>query len=53
MKVVITGAGGNVGTALPRSVCRDGWELVGIARRRPQTAREPYSHARWVTCDIG
>lgn len=53
MKVVITGASGNVGTALLRSVCRDGWELVGIARRRPETAREPYSHARWIACDIG
>lgn len=53
MKVVITGASGNVGTALLRSVCREDWELVGIARRRPETAREPYSQARWVTCDIG
>ncbi|MEV3963790.1 NAD-dependent epimerase/dehydratase family protein [Nocardia sp. NPDC050193] len=53
MRVVITGASGNVGTALLRSVSRDGPELVGIARRRPPRGQEPYDRARWVECDIG
>jgi nucleoside-diphosphate-sugar epimerase len=52
MKIVVTGASGNVGTALLRS-SRDGPELVGIARRRPPWGREPYDRARWVECDIG
>ncbi|MBB4908592.1 NAD-dependent epimerase/dehydratase family protein [Actinophytocola algeriensis] len=53
MKVVITGASGNVGTALLRALAPAGWELVGVARRRPDTAREPYSSARWAGVDIG
>jgi UDP-glucose 4-epimerase len=51
MKVVITGASGNVGTALLRALA--GEELVGVARRCPDTAAAPYSSARWVTCDLG
>ncbi|WP_063128399.1 hypothetical protein [Nocardia fusca] len=47
MKIVVTGAGGNVGTALLRS-SRNGLELVGIARRRPPRGREPYDRARWI-----
>lgn len=53
MKVVITGASGNMGTALLRSIPRDGPELVAIARRRPPRGRAPYDRARWVECDIG
>lgn len=52
MKVVVTGATGNVGTALLRS-SGNGPDLVGIARRRPPRGREPYDRARWVACDIG
>ncbi|MET8797456.1 NAD-dependent epimerase/dehydratase family protein [Nocardia sp. NPDC004568] len=53
MKIVVTGASGNVGTALLRSAFPDGPELVGVARRRPPHEREPYDRARWVACDIG
>ncbi|WP_063048982.1 NAD-dependent epimerase/dehydratase family protein [Nocardia arthritidis] len=53
MKVVVTGASGNVGTALLRALRADGCEIVGIARRIPDRAREPYSSVRWVSCDIG
>ncbi|MFI9408219.1 NAD-dependent epimerase/dehydratase family protein [Nocardia gamkensis] len=53
MKVVVTGASGNVGTALLRALQADGCEIVGIARRVPDRAREPYSPVRWVSCDIG
>ncbi|MFI9535893.1 NAD-dependent epimerase/dehydratase family protein [Nocardia fusca] len=52
MKIVVTGASGNVGTALLRSP-RNGPELIGIARRRPPRGREPYDRARWIECDIG
>jgi UDP-glucose 4-epimerase len=53
MKVVITGASGNIGTALLRALAVEGWDLVGVARRRPDTGRAPYPAARWVTCDLG
>ncbi|MGK8523915.1 NAD-dependent epimerase/dehydratase family protein [Nocardia asteroides] len=53
MKVVVTGASGNVGTALLRALRDDDCEIVAIARRRPDPANEPYSAARWVPCDIG
>lgn len=51
MKVVVIGASGNVGTALLRAVAGKGWELIGVARRRPDG--RPYSAVRWVECDIG
>ncbi|MGK8503032.1 NAD-dependent epimerase/dehydratase family protein [Nocardia asiatica] len=53
MKVVVTGATGNVGTALLRTLRADGCEIVGIARRAPDLAYEPYSAARWIVRDIG
>ncbi|WP_459546609.1 NAD-dependent epimerase/dehydratase family protein [Nocardia sp. X0981] len=52
MKVVVTGASGNVGTALLRTLCGPDREVVGVTRRRPPAA-EPYSRARWIECDIG
>lgn len=52
MKVVVTGASGSVGTALLRSPGLENWEPIGISRRRP-AAREPYTRARWIECDIG
>ncbi|WP_039801460.1 NAD-dependent epimerase/dehydratase family protein [Nocardia araoensis] len=53
MKVIVTGASGNVGTALLRALRADDCEIVGIARRTPDRAREPYADVRWVPCDIG
>ncbi|WP_280398590.1 NAD-dependent epimerase/dehydratase family protein [Nocardia carnea] len=52
MKVVVTGASGNVGTALLRAMSREDRAVVGIARR-PPPSREPYGRARWLVCDIG
>ena len=52
MKVVVTGASGNVGTSLLR-IAPDGWELVGVARHCPAAGVEPYSAASWIECDIG
>jgi nucleoside-diphosphate-sugar epimerase len=50
MRVVVTGASGNVGTALLRAL--DGWDVLAVARHRPALA-PPYSAARWITCDLG
>jgi len=51
MRIVITGASGNVGTALLRRLGRDGHELVGVTRRQPPQV-EPYAGVRWVRLDI-
>ncbi|WP_378740456.1 NAD-dependent epimerase/dehydratase family protein [Nocardia brasiliensis] len=53
MKVVVTGASGNVGTALLRSLRAENWEVVGVARRPPQLELAPYAGVRWIGCDIG
>lgn len=53
MKVVVTGATGNIGTALLRTLAHDGWHVVGVARRRPNTARAPYRSVHWVEVDVG
>lgn len=53
MKVVVTGASGNVGTAVLRAAAATGWEVVAIARRPPDPGYPPYSGARWIGCDIG
>jgi nucleoside-diphosphate-sugar epimerase len=51
MRVVITGATGNVGTGVVAALSREPEveEIVGIARRRP--ASEP-AKVRWVTADV-
>lgn len=59
MRIAITGASGNVGTALLRNLQtqmtkRPGrLELVGISRRRPDTAMPPYPGVEWYTLDAG
>lgn len=47
MRVVVTGASGNVGTALRRVLAAAGAEVVGIARRVPPATEG------WVSCDLG
>ena len=51
MRIVVTGATGNVGTAVLRALAADDRveEIVGLARRLP--AREP-SRTRWVRADV-
>lgn len=53
MRIVVTGASGNAGTALLLELGASGeHELVGVSRRRPPDA-PPYSWADWVCTDIG
>lgn len=51
MRVAITGATGNVGTALLRRLGSEDVDVVGIARRRPH-ATPPYSTVTWHQVDI-
>jgi UDP-glucose 4-epimerase len=51
MRVVVTGASGNVGTALLRGLDPD-IEVTAIARRVPDE-RPPYDRATWLPVDIG
>jgi UDP-glucose 4-epimerase len=52
MRIVVTGATGNVGTSVIEALARDERveEIVGIARRMPAW-RAP--RTRWVTADVG
>ncbi|HEX4392246.1 MAG TPA: NAD-dependent epimerase/dehydratase family protein [Mycobacterium sp.] len=49
-RVVVTGASGNVGTALLRRLTAE-VDVLGISRRQPPHV-DPYSSAEWVTIDI-
>jgi UDP-glucose 4-epimerase len=51
MRIVITGASGNIGTALLRRLTETEHDLVGVSRRRPP-AVDPYRRAQWVQLDI-
>ena len=55
LKVAVTGASGNVGTALLRRLTAAGSgvaEVRGLARRQPPDV-EPYSSVTWYTADLG
>jgi UDP-glucose 4-epimerase len=53
MRIVITGASGNVGTALLRRLAgaEAGHELVGVVRRPPREAGV-YAHVQWHELDL-
>jgi nucleoside-diphosphate-sugar epimerase len=59
MRIAITGASGNVGTALLRRLHRarsDGHgelEVVGLSRRAPDPSQAPYAGVRWHEADVG
>jgi UDP-glucose 4-epimerase len=52
MKLVITGASGNLGTALLRQcAAATDLEVIGVSRRRPP-AEPPYDTSGWVPVDV-
>jgi UDP-glucose 4-epimerase len=51
VRIVITGASGNIGTALLRRLAGNGHELVGMCRR-PPPAVAPYDGAEWLAVDL-
>lgn len=51
MRIAITGASGNVGTALVRTLLGHGHDVVGIARRPPDEG-SPYAAAHWHAIDV-
>jgi UDP-glucose 4-epimerase len=57
VRVVITGATGNIGTALLQRLVADGdHEIVGLARRPPSRVRpagkHPWKRVRWTSVDL-
>ncbi|KHK98743.1 hypothetical protein LK09_07445 [Microbacterium mangrovi] len=54
MKVAITGASGNAGTALLRALRDDAdvEQITAVARRSPDGTIEPYDAARWELVDL-
>lgn len=54
LKVAVVGASGHVGTALLAALRQDPQvgEIVGIARRSPDTSVAPYDAARWELIDV-
>ncbi|TDQ00818.1 NAD-dependent epimerase/dehydratase family protein [Labedaea rhizosphaerae] len=52
MRIVVTGATGNAGSALVRAFRGSGVEVVGLARRLPETSGAPFDEADWVACDL-
>lgn len=54
MRVAVIGATGNAGTAVLRILGQtpDISEIIGVARRLPDTESEPYRGCRWASVDI-
>ncbi|TPW78347.1 NAD-dependent epimerase/dehydratase family protein [Schumannella sp. 10F1B-5-1] len=51
MRIVITGATGNLGTAILRRLVDEGHELIGVSRRAPRD-EHPYAGAEWHEIDL-
>lgn len=51
MRVAVTGASGNIGTALVRRLVAESDEVVGVVRRVPDP-KSPYDQAEWVAADL-
>ncbi|KRF11377.1 NAD-dependent epimerase [Nocardioides sp. Soil797] len=54
MKIVVTGASGNLGSATLRALSADGGvDVVGVARRRPGDVRQPVdTSVQWREADV-
>lgn len=53
MRIVITGASGNVGSALLRRLTRsDEHQVVGLVRRPPTDAGAPFDRVEWRAVDL-
>lgn len=50
-RIAVTGASGNVGTALLRAVTEADYEVVGIARRQA-SPQDVYRHVEWHQLDV-
>lgn len=55
LRLAVTGASGNVGTALLRHLAerRPDWEVVGVCRRPPAAGDPAYDRVQWQACDVG
>jgi len=51
MRIVVTGASGNLGSALLRRLAGTGHDVVGVSRRTPPDAA-PFDTAEWVAVDL-
>jgi UDP-glucose 4-epimerase len=52
MRVAVTGATGNVGTAAVRALSAKGHDVVGVARRSPLKPGEASGSVTWIECDL-
>lgn len=51
MRIVVTGASGNLGSAILRRLARDGHELVGVSRRAPEPVGD-FAGVAWHEIDL-
>ena len=52
MRVVVTGATGNLGSASVRALAAAGHEVVGVSRRSPLTEEDAPGGVSWVEADV-
>lgn len=51
MRIIVTGASGNIGTALLRRLAGSGHAIVGVSRRTPPRVA-PYQDVEWASVDV-